>query len=146
MQIIRELHLGDVDTLAAIELASTQYPWTRQQFESGLAGGELGWGLEADGQLVAFALFNTVLDECTLLDTAVAPDYRRRGYAREVMQVAMQALAQRGIVRCLLEVRVSNAGAIALYERLGFTVDGTRRNYYPAAIGREDALLMSCHL
>lgn len=155
MPIVRELHSGDVDALVVIEQASTPYPWTRQQFESGLAGGELGWGLQEDGSIVAFALFNTVLDECTLLDTAVAPAYRRRGFARAVLQVAMPALSQRGLVRCLLEVRVSNAGAIALYEQLGFTVDGIRRNYYPLAAGyplatgypaateREDALLMS---
>ncbi|MCZ6831549.1 MAG: hypothetical protein O7F73_18545, partial [Gammaproteobacteria bacterium] len=49
-------------------------------------------------------------------------------------------------VRCLLEVRCSNGGAIALYRKHGFTEDGVRKNYYPTDGGREDALLMSLNL
>jgi [ribosomal protein S18]-alanine N-acetyltransferase len=56
---------------------------------------------------------------------------------------ALKELGERDATRCLLEVRVGNLGAIALYSSLGFGVDGRRRDYYPAANGREDALLMS---
>ena len=154
MQSLREIRMADVDALFVIEQSATSYPWSRQQFADGLfANGapasEFGWCLEIDSSVVGFAIFNAVLDEATLLNTAVAPIYRRRGFARELLAHALRELPARGIVRCLLEVRVGNAGAIALYQRLGFITDGIRRNYYPANKitpahnGREDALLMS---
>ena len=154
MQNIREICIADVGALFAIEQLSTEYPWTRQQFADGLVvdgspASEFGWCVEVDGCVVGFAIFNAVLDEATLLNTAVAPAHRRHGFARELLTHALHELPSRGIVRCLLEVRVGNTGAIALYQRLGFGADGIRRNYYPANktspthSGREDALLMS---
>jgi len=62
------------------------------------------------------------------------------------MQGAFELLGKSGAKRCLLEVRASNAAARGLYRSLGFQVDGVRKNYYPAATGREDALLMSREL
>jgi ribosomal-protein-alanine N-acetyltransferase len=144
--VIRALALADVDALFAIERAATAYPWSRQQFADGLAGSEFGWGIELDDELIGFALFNKVLDEATLLDIAVRPDLQRRGLARELLSSALRALLAQQLARCLLEVRVTNDAAIALYKTLGFIEDGRRRHYYPAATGREDALLMSVAL
>lgn len=142
----RALSPDDVDALFAIEQKATAYPWSRRQFADGMAGGEFGWGVDVDIRLAGFAIFNQVLDEATLLDIAVHPDFQRRGLARQLLQFAMQQLARNDATRCLLEVRVSNTSAIALYKNAGFTEDGIRRNYYPTTSGREDALLMSCPL
>lgn len=143
MPLIRALARSDVDQLFAIEQAATAYPWSRRQFVDGLAGGEFGWGLEIDGELGAFAIFNHVLDEATLLDIAVRPACQRRGFARQLLRTALEELRIRDIKRCLLEVSASNAAAIALYREFEFSEDGVRRAYYPAVSGREDALLMS---
>src|SRR5690606_30987353 len=88
-------------------------------------------------------LFNQVLDESTLLNVAVDPLFQRRGLAAHLLSFAISALRERGAIRCLLEVRASNLGAIALYQKMGFALDGCRRHYYPTLEGREDALLMS---
>ncbi len=141
--MIRKLVVTDAARLHLIETASTSFPWTLNQFVEGLAGSEFGWGLEESGELAAFALFHQVLDEVTLLNTAVHPDWRRRHFARDLLLHVLAQLPGRDAVRCLLEVRVGNAAAIALYRSLGFTVDGHRPNYYPTVGGREDALLMS---
>ncbi len=141
--MIRELVAADAASLHRIEIASTAFPWTLNQFVDGLVGGEFGWGVDAGGQLVGFTLFQQVLDEATLLNTAVHPDWRRRHFAHTLLSHAVTQLAARNVVRCMLEVRVGNSGAIALYRSLGFSVDGRRPNYYPAVGGREDALLMS---
>jgi len=93
--------------------------------------------------MLGYALFTTVLDEAELLQIAIDPVARGRGLGAELLSWAMQALAAEGIARLMLEVRASNATAIGLYERLGFELDGVRKNYYPTATGREDALLMS---
>lgn len=140
---LRELCAGDAQQLHRIEITSTAFPWTLNQFVEGLAGEEFGWGAEVAGNVVGFALFQQVLDEATLLNTAVHPDWRRRHLARDLLLHALSQLLLRGVARCLLEVRVGNEAAIALYRCLGFTVDGRRPNYYPAVGGREDALLMS---
>jgi ribosomal-protein-alanine N-acetyltransferase len=143
---LKDLRIGDAPQLAAIDRRATDYPWSLAQFESGLCGGEFGWGIDGDVGLIAFALFNQVLDEATLLNVAVDPRWQRRGLARSLLQQSARQLALRGVSRCLLEVRIGNHAAIALYERLGFVRDGLRRNYYPAVDGREDALLMSLQL
>lgn len=146
MSFIRELRSDDVDDLSNIEQAATAYPWSREQFASGLAAKEFGWGVEVDGLLVGFAIFNSVLDEVTLLDIAVHPDWQRRGLAKRLLAATLPELPKRNASRCLLEVRVSNVAAVALYKSLGFDEDGYRRNYYPTHDGRENALLMSLNL
>jgi ribosomal-protein-alanine N-acetyltransferase len=146
MSFIRELHIDDVDDLLTIEQAATAYPWSREQFASGLAAKEFGWGVEIDRRMIGFAIFSAVLDEVTLLDIAMHPDFQRQGLARKLLVVALRELPLRAGARCLLEVRASNDPAITLYKSLGFTEDGRRRNYYPSHNGREDALLMSRNL
>lgn len=141
--MIRELIPGDAVRLHMIETASNAFPWTLKQFAEGLVGGEFGWGMTVDGEIVAFALLHQVLDEATLLNTAVHPGWRRQHYARDLLLHALEQLTKRGVTRCLLEVRVGNGAAISLYQQLGFSVDGRRPQYYPAIGGREDALLMS---
>ena len=127
----------------AMEVSANQFPWSLHQFNDSFAIGDFGWGVERANLLVAFALFSHVIDEATLLNIVVHPYWQRRGLARELLVHALQELSAREAARCLLEVRVGNLGAIALYSSLGFGVDGRRRDYYPAANGREDALLMS---
>jgi ribosomal-protein-alanine N-acetyltransferase len=143
---LRDLQIDDVPQLAAIDRSATDYSWSLTQFESGLCGSEFGWGIDDEAGLIAFALFNQVLDEATLLNVAVDPRWQRRGLARSLLQQSVRELVLRGVSRCLLEVRIGNHAAIALYERLGFVRDGLRRNYYPAVDGREDALLMSLQI
>lgn len=141
------LQAVDASRLYAIDAAASSHPWRASQYRSGLAADEFGWGLEQDGsELVAFAVFQQVLDEATLLNLAVAPAWQRRGMASTLLRAALRACAARGAARCLLEVRQSNAAALRLYETLGFVRDGVRPNYYPAPQGREAAVLMSASL
>lgn len=142
----RVLFVEDAEQLFAIDHRATPYPWTQQQFFTGLQSGEFGWGLESNGHLSAFALFSQVLDESTLMNVAVDPLFQRRGLAIHLLDFAIKELRQRGVNRCLLEVRAGNRAAIELYEKLGFVLDGRRHNYYRATDGREDALLMSVFL
>ena len=98
--------------------------------------------------VVGYAALAVVLDEGTLLNLVVAPQARRRGTARRLLAALLLHARERNLARVLLEVRAGNGAAIALYESAGFTVDGRRRDYYPARSGlpAEDALLMSRQL
>ena len=80
------------------------------------------------------------VDEGQITNIAVHPDYRRQGIGQELVERLCELLRERGSKGLLLEVRVSNGSAIALYEKLGFVQVGLRRNYYRNP--KEDALIL----
>ena len=91
-------------------------------------------------RLVGYLIVSRYVDAWHVMNVAVAPDHRRRGIATDAARRAVRADAGDDRRGYTLEVRVSNAGAIALYERLGFEPRGVRRGYYTD--NREDALIM----
>jgi ribosomal-protein-alanine N-acetyltransferase len=97
-------------------------------------------------QLLGFAEYYHVLDECHLLDIAIWPELQNQGLGRFLLEAVLEEACSEGCTQCLLEVRRTNRAAHALYQRLGFAAVGTRRDYYPpldAGGEREDALLYS---
>ena len=82
----------------------------------------------------------TVLDSTDILNVAVSPDHQGCGIGRALLTELEQRLRQQGVTEVLLEVRPSNAPAIALYTSLGFIQVGRRPNYYLNP--REDALIL----
>ena len=92
------------------------------------------------GEIVGHICLETVLDEGILTSIAVKEKYRNKGIAKKLMDSFIDEAKNRNIAFINLEVRASNAPAIALYEKYGFVKMGTRKNYYSKPI--EDALLM----
>jgi ribosomal-protein-alanine N-acetyltransferase len=139
----RPLMVQDLDAVLAIEQASYPFPWTRGNFIDSLAAG-YRCELRVDGELAAYSIAMTAVDEIHLLNLTVAPALQGRGHAGALL-AALVAYAQAAALHSLwLEVRPSNARARALYARLGFREVGLRRGYYPAPQGsREDAIVMS---
>ena len=138
--VLREGVCSDVSALAEIDAAASPNPWSATQFDF---QAERVLLIESDRRQVAFVVFAHVLDEGSIRNIAVHPDCQRQGLARQLLSAALQYLSASGALCCLLEVRCSNLKALALYKSSGFQVDATRKNYYPAATGREDAILMS---
>ncbi len=91
-------------------------------------------------RLVAYLIISRYVDAWHVMNVAVDPDYRRRGIASMLLERLFERTADDERRGYTLEVRVSNAGAIRLYERLGFEARGIRRGYYTD--NREDALIM----
>jgi ribosomal-protein-alanine N-acetyltransferase len=81
-----------------------------------------------------------IADEGHITNLAVRPGFRRRGFARQLLQDLIDYARKNHIGSLTLEVRVSNLPAIRLYESFGFRVEGRRKNYY--ADNNEDALIM----
>ncbi len=81
--------------------------------------------------MAAFAITQVVLDEATLFNIAVDPDYQRQGFGKGAAGTSDRRTGKQGVATLWLEVRASNAAAIALYESLGFNEATIRRNYYP---------------
>ena len=117
-------------------------PWSEATFEDVLYSPNAAalLALGEDGGLLGYAVLSTVLDEGNLDNIAVAPDARRQGVA-DALLAALTGFGREHLARLMLEVRASNAPAIALYEKHGFAAVGRRKNYYDAP--KEDAILMT---
>ena len=141
---IRPMRPEDAPELARLEGLVEASPWSEKNFLDSLSSGHLGFVLEEEGSIAAWAVVMTVLDEAELLIIGVRPDLQRRGLGTKLLSAVLSAL--RGKTTLMhLEVRAGNLPAIGLYRRFGFLQTGLRRGYYPGenGAGREDALLMS---
>lgn len=133
----------DLNDVVAVEQRAYSHPWSRGNFTDSLAAGYLAevWRLEEDvlGYFVAMA----GVDELHLLNITVVPEEQGRGHGRLMMGALQQHALRMRATSLWLEVREGNHRARALYRRLGYAEVGLRRGYYPAALRREDAVVMS---
>jgi ribosomal-protein-alanine N-acetyltransferase len=139
---LRALGMADLDALEVIERVSYPAPWSRSMFAAELQKpGALALGAYLEeGELVGYAIVARHVDVWHVMNVAVAPAYRRRGVGHALLERLFEVTAADARRGYTLEVRVSNAEAIRLYERLGFEPRGVRRGYYTD--NREDALIM----
>ena len=138
---IRRLHLRDLNAIEKIEKRSYPTPWSRSMFASELSKpSSICLGAFEIDTLVGYVIVSRYVDAWHVMNVAVSPDYRRRGLALRLLTTLFELTANDQRRGYTLEVRVSNAGAITLYERLGFRASGVRRGYYTD--NREDALIM----
>ena len=120
-----------------LELCFGASAWSMDSLRSQLdKPGSLCLVAAEDNRIVGYLAFEQVLDEGSIVEVAVHPDYRRRGIARGMIQYA---LSDHSLKEIFLEVRESNAPAIGLYERFGFERIGVRKGYYDNP--KEDAVL-----
>ncbi len=96
--------------------------------------------------LVTHGVMGMGVDECQIFNLCVHPQWQGQGIGRAMLRHLLQIARRRGAKTAFLEVRVSNARALALYRSEGFCEVGLRRGYYPASGGREDAWVMALEL
>lgn len=144
---LRPMQVMDVEAVLAIEQRAYEFPWTRGNFIDSLAAGYLARCLRTtDGTLLGYFLAMQGVGELHLLNITVAPTAQGRGHARHMLDALCERARAQGSEQIWLEVRQSNERARQIYQRYGFAEVGLRRAYYPAAQGREDAVLMSLSL
>jgi ribosomal-protein-alanine N-acetyltransferase len=142
---LHPLSIAMLDELLPIERAAYEFPWTRANFVDSIAAGYWSEALIGEREQAMRAYFVAMpgIDEMHLLNLTVAPAWQRRGIASSLLDELVRRCRRRRARQLWLEVRASNVGARALYERYGFRHIGIRKGYYPAAGGRrEDALVM----
>lgn len=143
MFVIGPWQAADLAALADIE-AENAGAWNAVQLAAELERpGGFQWLIRAraDGPALGLLCGRLVLDEAEILRLAVTARHRRQGLASALLRQALAWLADQGIRACHLEVRAANQGAIALYQGLGFAVQGRRPGYYAAPA--DDAIIMS---
>ena len=140
---LRRLQMRDLNAIERIERAAYPTPWSRSMFASELAKPSsicLGAFQPETDVLVGYLIISRYVDAWHVMNVCVDPEQRRRGIATALLERLFELTAGRSRRGYTLEVRVSNTGAIKLYERLGFRPRGVRRGYYTD--NREDALIM----
>ncbi|MFH2133901.1 MAG: ribosomal protein S18-alanine N-acetyltransferase [Pseudomonadota bacterium] len=141
--ILRDMKEADLEGVLAIERAVHAHPWTLGNFSDALRSGYQCKVYEtAERELVGYAVIMLAVDEAELLDIAIASAQQRKGLGKKLLNEMLALGRKNEMRRMVLEVRASNASAVALYRSAGFSDIGLRRDYYPAHAGREDAILM----
>jgi len=141
--VFRRLRLRDLTAIEEIERRSYPTPWSRSMFAGELAKPSsvcLGAFDEDTGKLIGYLIVARYVDAWHVMNIAVEPRFHRRGIATMLLEQLFELTGEDERRGYTLEVRVSNEGAIKLYERLGFRGRGLRRGY--CTDNREDALIM----
>ena len=141
----RPLAAQDVAYVAALEAHIHAAPWTPDNFREAIAAGYSARVGEREGRIVAYGVLMLAPGEAQLLNLSVVPDARRGGLGSQLLAQFLDDARRLGAEQVFLEVRESNAPAIALYRRAGFESVARRESYYPAGNSgapREDALVM----
>lgn len=137
----------DFDTLFEIEQAAHLVPWSIGTLKNNTGERYLNLKLAIEQRTVGFAICQTVLDEATLFNLAIHPNFQGKKLGQSLLEELMLQLQKKGIMTLWLEVRESNQNAIKLYEKLNFNEVDIRKNYYPTPDGkRENAIIMAAYL
>jgi ribosomal-protein-alanine N-acetyltransferase len=137
---------ADLPEVVAIEGAVYSHPWTAGNFADSLRAGYDCRTWRMQGELIGYFVLMIGAGEAHLLNLSVAASHQRRGHGAALLREATRLAKSRGAQAIFLEVRPSNEPGQRLYTRFGFRKVGVRRDYYPAASGREDALVLSLAL
>lgn len=148
---IRIMQESDLAAVMVNEKAAYDFPWTEAimasnqkrhycvVYESIATNNQVA-------KILGHAILSTVVDEASVLNIAVAPAAQRQRIGFQLMENILAYASEKGAVEVFLEVRESNRPAFSMYHQFGFNEVGIRRNYYPSAQGREDAILLACYL
>ena len=137
---------GDLAEVLAIENAIYTHPWTRGNFGDSMRAGYECRTWRHGQELLGYFVLLVAAGEGHLLNLSVAAARQRAGHGSELLKQALRLARSRGAQHLFLEVRPSNLGAKALYNRFGFRQAAVRPGYYPAHGGREDALVLTLAL
>ncbi len=156
---LRPMYYEDLPGVLAIEEALCPCPWTYTIFQDCLRVGYSCWVYaETQGSantdnsamrdaaspdsIVGYGLLSVAAEEGHILNLCIEPSKQNQGLGTRMLQHLLAEAKKLGAKSVLLEVRLSNEGAYALYQRFGFAVIGHRKDYYELPHGREDGLVL----
>jgi ribosomal-protein-alanine N-acetyltransferase len=140
---IRPMQVEDLTEIIEIERQSYPHPWTQVIFGDCLQAGYSCWVCGRRGVIEAYGILSVAVGESHLLNICVRPESRQQGVGRKLLRHLVSVARRHDAEVIFLEVRPSNSTARALYDDEGFNELGSRRDYYPAGDGREDAIILA---
>jgi [ribosomal protein S18]-alanine N-acetyltransferase len=138
----RPMRSEDLDRVMQIEPHLYSHPWTRGNFSDSLQAGYSCRVMECAREFIGYGVLMVGVREAHLLNISIAEAWQAKGYGRAFLEHFIEIARRHEAEHLLLEVRPSNVAARRLYTSMGFHEITVRRGYYPAASGREDAILM----
>lgn len=137
----REMNVRDIPGAVRLEQQLFSCPWSEQAFLESLSQDALFVTAQKGSAVAGYCgMYCYAGGEGGITNVAVAPSCQNQGIGRRMLEYLLTQARTRGITRIILEVRVSNAGAIHLYEKIGFRSCGIRKNLYQ--LPREDGIIM----
>jgi|SRR5690606_407229 len=143
---LRPMRESDLEAVMRIERSAYPFPWTHGIFRDCLRAGYPAWILQEGGRILGYGVLGIAAGEAHVLNLCIDPDEHGQGLGRRLLHSLLKLAHGHGAQRVFLEVRPSNRHAIALYQGEGFNEIGRRPRYYPAHVGREDAIVMAREL
>lgn len=140
--LIRSMVEKDIDAIVSLEKQIFTSAWTKDHFRYELTENPFSNNLvlEKEDTIIGYIGFWLLGDQTQITTLGICPTEQGRGYAKVLMDACIRATQEQGYTMITLEVRVSNVVAINLYQRYGFEIVTTRKNYYQDT--NEDAYLM----
>jgi len=140
------MRMSDLDEIMEIELSLYDFPWTKSIFSDCIQVGYSCWTYKKNYQIQAYCVLSAGAGEAHILTLCVRKEFQGQGLGKLLLEHLLDLAKDHKAEVLLLEVRPSNATAVHLYQKYGFNEVGTRKDYYPANKGREDALIMALDL
>ena len=138
--------LADVTRVMKVEREVYEFPWTERIFSDCIRVGYQCWLALLAHEVVGHAVISVTAGESHILNLSIARNHQRKGFGSQFIEFLVEQARARAAQTMLLEVRPSNIAAISCYNAAGFNEIGSRKDYYPANDGREDALLFARHI
>ncbi len=144
--IFRPMSEMDLGKVMNIEKSVYEFPWSINIFQDCLQAGYCCWILEQDDDVSGYGIMSILTDEAHILNLCIKPDVQSNGMGQEMLNHFIRLAKAYHATIMFLEVRPSNRRALKIYERSGFGEVGSRKDYYPAKFGREDAVILARQL
>ncbi len=142
----RKMHASDLDRVILIEREIFLFPWSPGNFFDSIKAEYLCQVLEQADTIFGYGIMMMSPEEAHVLTLGIAADWQKKGWGRKLLQHFIRLAKAEHAKSMFLDVRESNHGAAQLYKQMGFRHIATRKGYYPAMCGREDALVMQLML
>lgn len=140
------MSMADLEDIMLVERASHAHPWSIGIFKDCLRVGYYCPVLREGDKVISYGVMSVAVEEAHIFNVCVSPEYRRQRFGLHMMEHLLKMAKEKNAKNVFLEVRPSNNIAIQLYDKLGFSEVGVRKDYYPKGQGREDALVFAVNL
>lgn len=140
---IRDMGHDDLAVVSDIERRSYEFPWSHGVFRDCLLAGYRSIVLVRDERVAGYGILSVAAGEAHILNLCVEPELRSIGYGERLLDELLFRARSASVREVFLEVRPTNAMAIALYRKKGFYQVANRPAYYQSHQGREDAAVLA---